>query len=247
MSVSNDALTWLDQVLAVPTVGVQIVPNFRMASQLAQSAAPVIDSIFGEEGEINLDAKNPFQLSFRTKTGFSFNLSPTDLVVAFNYAVVSKRRAGSLPAVEEIRIRPYTTILEETGERIRDVLRTLSACHEINAMRIGIVAAARVDKGALPPGVQDLVEDLGKPWGTPVVKANSSLLVNLLENQEATDRCHHTITFDDAREPKEVHVTLDWQRVLNEPKRMAGGDSAAIIVECRKQALAYFQRVGEGL
>ena len=239
-------MRWLDQVLAVPSVGIQIVPNFSTASRYVSAAATLVDEVLEKDHEIIFDAKSPFDFAIRTKAGIGAKISATELVADFSYSVLPKPEAGNLPSFIQVTRRPYTSILDEVVGRLTHVFGTIAKFGAIKIRLFGIVATTRMESGSIPPGLEALTRHLGKPWQSPLVMAKSTLLANLDERDDATDRCHHTIAFDVTKEPKETHFVLDWQRVLREPAVLDADGVRVAFENCRAAALSYFDRVGEG-
>jgi len=147
-------------------------------------------------------------------------------------------------STEPAQLLPYTRILDDTCGYMLRVIKVLYPSEAMLVERVGIMAITDLDKNALPPGIQDRVAGFRRMWDS-LIKVNATLSVDLDKEGTRTDRCHHTISFDDTPESAEVHFTLDWQRYMTPPHRSPADDRGTLLRDCCNEALRHFQTVGE--
>ncbi len=95
----------------------------------------------------------------------------------------------------------------------------------------------------MPPGIQGIIQYLTKPWGEVVDGYALQVIALTNETDHVRDRCIHT--FSRADDPETIPtITLDWQRVLKQP-RPAKGNVEHAAEEGARDALAYFEKLGE--
>jgi len=246
-------MVWLDSLLAVPAIGVRISPDFKEIFDFQRRLEGFLDFLVNEEkfGIEKLEIKSQgiwgYSVSIQ-KTGFSFVLTPNDIIGQYAYEIGQIPKPGGLPTFQLPETMPYSQLLEKISTHVQKVFALIKDLRGFRFDRIGIVANVGSDKESLPPGVLKWIENLSKPWGT-LTKSESLLLAKLHENEEGgyRDQCHHIVKFDDTTPETGIRFTLDWQRVfegsipISEGKGLSGN-----LTSCKNEALTYFQRFGEG-
>ena len=246
-------MIWLDTLLAVPVVGIRMIPDFKELFEFQKRIGNFLDYLKKdkelEKGNIDIRPKEIWGYSISVlKTGFSFTLTPKDIIGQYSYEIKEVTRPGSLPTFEPPETIAYSQLLEKTLTYVQVFLALIKDLKGFQFDRIGIVANVGSDKESFPPGVLRWLEHLSKPWGT-LTKSESLLLANLQENNEAQyrDQCHHVVKFDDTTPEVGVRITLDWQRVFEIPISMSDIEVLPrTLLSCKDEARKYFQNFGEG-
>jgi hypothetical protein len=237
---------WLDRVVARPLIGIQTLPDVTR-SMLVQVLSPVLTQ---HHGNVDVSLGLAGIVEFKLVNGFTLRLTPTDVIVQFDYKTTWESSAGKLKTPVVPEVRPYTELLTQALSITSAVVGAMLASSggsQTSVARVGIVAIADLDPDNLVPGVDLLTTHLGAPWRQRrLAAANATLLANLDEDNEHVERCHHGLVFDQAQPENGLKLTLDWQRAylptLPEPRKRFQGELDA----CRDRALAYFQKIGEG-
>lgn len=246
-------MIWLDSLLAVPAIGIRISPDFKDIFGFQKRLGDFIDFLTREEKfdieklEINTQEIFGYTISFR-KTGFSFVMTPKNIIGQYLYEIDQSPQPGGLPKFRLPEVMPYSQLLEKTFKCVQKLIALMKDLKGFQFDRIGIVANVGSDKDSLPPGVLKWVEHLNKPWGK-LVKSDASLVAQLDKNETEgyNDRCHHNIKFDDATPETGIHFTLDWQRTFNKSILISEGKGLSVLLtSCKAKALDYFQTFGEG-
>jgi len=235
-------MAWLDHVLAIPVIGIQIRPNFALAVKFLELLAPVIDEHSRVAGEIDVEAA-PADLQVGIGHGFRYRLTHDNLVVSFKPAARAEPHAGKFPDIKTPELQPYTKLLREAVEHAERLVQLLGP-KRLEPVRLGIVATTSLDWKALPPGIQAFVDHLGKLWPKGVHRAETNLLNRYVEVDTHADQCHHQVRFDRSSPTGEVTFALDWQRVRKKPSDRAFGLE---LRSAEEAALQYFEEFGSGV
>jgi len=238
------SMSWLDRVIAVPTIGVRFRPWFKSVDHYVAALEPMF-----EELEPNGTAEVQGQvasISFNTKRGLSGKVDSEDIIVNFSYRPVVKENPGAVPFLDyRGPVERYTELLENVEELMGTVCRALLKAPR-QVMRIGVVAEARLDRRSPPPGVDKFVAHLGRPWQNGLSEYNANVSAVLDRGDGAFTRCHHTTVFQEAQENDVLQLKLDWQRVF-EPKREYEAERLIQeVAAARASALDYFESFGRG-
>jgi hypothetical protein len=244
-------MIWLDTLLAVPAIGVRLRPDFKEIFDFQKRLGSFIDFLIREEKfeveKLEIKSQDIWGYSISVqKTGFSFTLTPKDITGQYLYEIHQTARPGGLPTLELPETMPYTQLFEKVFRYLQKVFTLIKDLKGFQFDRIGIVTNIGTDKESLPPGVLKWIENLSKPWGG-LTKSESSLVAKLHENEEGgyLDQCHHNIKFDDTVPEAGIRFTLDWQRIFKKSIFIGEGLSESL-ASCKDEALAYFQKFGEG-
>jgi hypothetical protein len=237
-------MSWLDQVLALPIVGMNTKPNLLAASRFLEVFAPRLDRWTEEEGA-SLDVTvGPVELDVSFPSGFEVRLTDSSIVVSFEPKARRQPRAGKLPEIQVPEVARYSTLLEKARRLARDILDTFanSPTGPLDIRRFGIVAKARLESRALPPGVADFVDALKKALPGRLVKSNTTLVFRVRESEQGHDQCHHSIHFDEP-DAEETRLVLDWQRIYRSALQASANQELDAV---SSSALEYFEQFGSG-
>lgn len=172
--------------------------------------------------------------------------SPESLNVQFMYKQKSVDRPGQFPHLEpHPAVRPYSALLETAFKEISDLINVLIT-NRRTLRRIGIVADSRLDISAPPPGILDLINFLQKPWGCQMDVINGQITPILSKTASQTERCHHTLHYDNTNLPEDLRLKLDWQRNFDEQISVNAQNAIKQVKDAIDAATAYFERFGRG-
>ncbi|NEZ64834.1 hypothetical protein D0962_18920 [Leptolyngbyaceae cyanobacterium CCMR0082] len=239
-------MTWLNNVLAVPTIGIEIEQNLKFLSDYSTIFAPLIQRVSERDGAADYGYEPLKNLSIRSSKGLGYSFTVNNLVVKFNYALSQQTNAGMLPIFDvHNNNKLYTDILQEILQELQVVIEMVSESkHTVSVKRIGVVASASLTLDSAPPGISELIKHLSSLWKKDLIKSETILTPLLLDTDSFQERCHHTLKFDFLSNPEAIDVVLDWQKVFKEPVDLVLSSGA--ISECKDKALEYFEKVAAG-
>lgn len=242
-NMATKAPPWLDSVIGVPTIGIRMVKNWRLAFRYHEIMLPLLDS--WDSAGVGFAVKQPPQggMIIETVDGTTVRLLADAAVVEFKYTFEMdpwKPRERSIP-------QPYSQLLSKTVEAMSEVADTLAARAPLLVDRVGVVATTQMHPDTAPPGVQKLIHHYEASWSGLMRKVDANVLVVISTGDDAT-QCHHRLVLD--RTAPDVNpnleLTLDWQRLLAGGQKFTAASTRRTIESCAGEALAYFQTVGEG-
>ena len=242
---------WLDNVRAVPTVGISWKPTYETESNVLDQMRPMIyrweDA--GIVRGVTADSEKASVAVQRTD-GLLITLSTQSLVCQFIYEN-SIENHGDLaaPVVKELRpLSPYADLLSEVKTLLHDVLPELMQSKggiRRRPHRVGVVADGTVKGDILPPGFESYLHHLGEPWEQDDVEINGNIIATLSKSDLEREVCHHVLKR--SRNVEEtVAFKLDWQRYFSEPQSLQPKAVWAIVDESVAKALDYFGKFGTG-
>ncbi|UBF26204.1 hypothetical protein K9N68_32625 [Kovacikia minuta CCNUW1] len=170
--------SWLDNFLAVPMVGFQIRPNFRILFNYQNILAPLLEEIYSTYDSVTFETQGTSAFTVKSKSGFYYELSPDNIVIKFTYLVPEERRVGQIPTLKEVHPQAYSQLLINLALEVKKVLMFFVE-NEILVRRVGVVAELSMSRDSIPPGITNLIEYLSKPWGSSLIKCNAALTPNL--------------------------------------------------------------------
>jgi hypothetical protein len=238
-------MLWLDSVLAVPAIGIRIDVKINEINRFQENMIQFMDYLKNRYDVIEVKRKAVFGYAVNTP-GPSFVLAPNNIVAEFEYNIEQKEISGDFPIIEKPELKLYSEILQMLSDDIHNLFGIFKNIKNITYDRIGIVAKTNLSKESIPPGILTWIDYLGKPWGTKLLKSESTFFLRLLELDNYFNQCHHLIKFDETLEDKGFDFKLDWQRAYKE-KLIFNYDK--IIFElnsCISEAKDYFERFGAG-
>lgn len=243
----NYPMSWLNNFLAVPAVGIQIRADYKNFINYPYTVIPLIEEMTLKEESITVEDNRVQGFVIKLDSGFTYKLLPNNILVDFTYQIKESRLPGKMPVLDEVTLDLYTNLLKNIATKLKVILRLLIEKNELYFLRIGIVAAINTDRDLIPPGISLLIDHLSKPWNTPLEICNAVLTFKLEEKDLVLERCHHTVQFDNTANPGAIGISLDWQRILKSGYSLVTKDMIdKEIDDCCASALKYFEVVGEG-
>jgi hypothetical protein len=212
--------TWLDQVVATPTVGVHVDTNWRTQDDYLRCLRPLIRQ-WASQGDLQLTNEPLGTQEFRTADGYLYKAGVDNLVVAFTYSanVKGPTRGPALPEVVYHReFLAYRELLTDLLSKMQGLSDAVFDSEERVVRRIGVVAQCQIAREDCPPGVVSLLNHLGKPWDRDLEACDAKLLAVLSECDDSYDRCHHVVVMQQTQSGPAVRLNVDWQRVFKTPK-----------------------------
>lgn len=238
-------MLWLDSVLSVPAVGIRIDLDIREIINFRDNVVPFFAYLKDKYNFIEIKQKEIVGYVIDTPSP-SFQILPKNIVADYEYNVTKKDISGDFPVIEKPELIIYSDILNMLLEDIKYIINILKGIKDITYDRIGIVAKANLSKDSIPPGVITLIEYLGKPWGTKLLKSESLFFLRFLETDKYYDQCHHLIKFDETVPEKGYELKLDWQRLYKYKLNIDFDKVASELESCRLEAGKYFEKFGAG-
>lgn len=242
-------MIWLDGVFAVPVIGIRLKPNFREFTAYENCFYLFVDYLH-ERKEYDLaitETPNSFGHSvLLKKSGFTFQINLTNIVVGFTYEIGEEKHPGGLPSFVVPGLKTYTEVIKNILDYLEIILNLTKDLKKFKYDRIGIVADANLNKESFPPGLNKWISHLGKPWEEQLVKTEALVLAKLLEEETYFDQCHHHLKFNEENQESGFELKLDWQRNFKEPPPLDSKKTLEQVVSCKDAAIEYFGRFGEG-
>jgi hypothetical protein len=96
---------WLDNVLAVPLIGVRVKPDFTRSAKYEELLGPLLNALFQKNAGLTIEPRQGHVMGFITPDGFQHRLTADDIAVQFKYPRPSPDTAGISPADAKRRIR----------------------------------------------------------------------------------------------------------------------------------------------
>jgi hypothetical protein len=236
-----ETISWLDQVLATPIIGLRFEPNYKLFAKYEELLAPFLDLI-AKNGEIRI-ARKDTSMRIIDSTGFQYYLKPDEIICAFKYQILEEKKGGSFPKQTPPAIENYSVLLERSW---KEIFKLLSSFPKLSLKRIGIVATCDLTAIALPPGIKLYRDHLSAPWSQPLVASAGTQTALIKEGDDSRDLCHHSITFDTASAADDLDFVLDWQRIFKTPFEVDGDNIKSNGKNWTSEAIEYFNRFGSG-
>lgn len=240
-------MTWLDHIVAVPTIGARVRPNYALLNpeRVGEFVATLPD---GENARAELSASD---MKFRTSDGVRIVVQPTDVAVEFQYGVSEEKVPGELSRMNVPDVQPYSSLRMLVNERFCSLVEYLAPRlgTPLHTSRIGLLTKVTLLKDDAPPGLQDYLGHIQTYWNESDVVATESRNVVVLNRDDLgkfLDRCHHTLKFD-FDESEEINLNLDWQRVYDEPLELDGSSVGEVVSDLSTTAERYFEEFAEGM
>jgi hypothetical protein len=241
-------MSWLDRVLAVPVIGIRFRPWFKTASDYARALEAFFEDL-EPDGAADVQAQVA-DLEFRDRKGLRGTVSSTELILRFAYRPEMTEKPGQVPQLHyPAPIERFTTVLQTVERAFGSTAKALITQRRPVA-RIGIVAEARLERHALPPGAERFLSHLSRPWGEGLQEGKVSLSAVLQKGEGWVQRCHHKLEFSDAPASGDptgiLALGLDWQQVYQPMQAMTADELIRATAACREAALLYFEKFGRG-
>lgn len=241
-------MSWLDQVVAVPSIGCRFGPKLRSASRMIDELTPYFDELSEQDGAIQFDQEGPLTLKFQTeRTGFSYVLEPSDIIVEYRYPTYEKRTPEALPQQKyRTSMRDFSDLLDELYERYVHLVEFVLRDEDRKLARTGFIANCLLDLDEPPPGVQDLIQHFGRPWPGGVHRMEARFLGVLEESEEHTSQCHHHIKFNRSAEEPILELALDWQRRYEKLPMVSSRQFEDRLYADLDAATNYYEKIAKG-
>lgn len=240
-------MSWLNQTLATPTVGVRFGHRFRPAQLVLSDLEQFLDDLAEAAGSFNCQENPPFGIEIAAGDGFQYKITYRELIASYSYRRSESSVPGELPDVAFGSIKPFTELMDELFERVERILPGILNEKGRSLARMGIVADAEMKLESPPPGVEQLLEHLRGFWPGELRKTNSQFLAMLRDEDTLHEQCHHHLRFSVPDEPELLGIKLDWQRVFSEPTEFSRKQIVDQLDECRDLALDYFDNFAAGV
>lgn len=239
-------MSWLDKVLAVPTVGCGFKPIAQFSTDTLASLRPLILKHNKTEAAAAIKIVDPLHVEVKT-AGIIYAVSNESFSAQYHYAIDLVDRPGEIPELRpRVPIDRYTNLLENVLSAWGEMVDLLLATETRSVIRIGVVAQCKLDGQSLPPGVSAFIEHQQKPWGhRPLEKCQIHIISTIGESEVGRDRCHHILDVNVDRK-NDVRLILDWQRILPEAIEFRANKLRDITQRSVPTALEYFETFGKG-
>lgn len=239
-------MSWLDNMICVPAIGVQVVPDFRASANYRHLMAPLAEEIQKEYGSARLsfsEAINVFLTS--DNDGFLYRATLNELAVEYKYKVKEIKTPGQFPVFKEIDARAYTDLLDLNVSRIINLIDKLSESCVFQCKRIGIVAEADTTLEAIPPGISDFLSQADSMYRDELDSFKVDFTGTITRNEDYTERCIHALQYDGSGDSESIRIRMDWQRIFIQQPKLDSKTASKNIIKCKERALQYFQSIGE--
>ena len=240
-------MLWLDGLLALPAIGIRIVPNFKEIQVFNNALNDFINYLAKEYSDLEIEVNGIWGYSVTAKKeGSIFLLTQNKIAMRCGYHIEKKARPGKLPRFEMPELKSYSENFDLLVGHFDRLLKSFEILENFQFNRIGIVAEANTSKDLLPPGAEKWIQTLEKSLGGTLTHSKTSLLSKISDSEEHFEQCHHIIDFDDYRPEFGIHLKLDWQRSFKKPTTLKRNNSLKLIESCKKEAFVYFEKFAEG-
>ncbi len=237
---------WLDSVLAVPSIGLQLRVPPSVVRRANHDFGAFLDHLHLEHDQLlvseGANASTPDGFSYR----LALDASGYHVIVQFQHKALEDRDPGELPGLSFQMANTSTTeLIDIAHKRLRKLVALTKALDGAALKRIGLNVRVQMSLDQLPPGVVRFRNALASPWetnqGGELRKSNTNLLVRLKQHSsdERWEQCHHGLDFEVDGKIREYTCLLDYQRVWKESTPLSEGlGSLDKFIEI---ALRYFQ------
>lgn len=239
-------VSWLDQTVAVPTIGVKYRQNYQHIFDYPSVVLKTVTKDLGIGERHFFRQKNAYEFSIDLQNGYVVTVNQERMVFRFQYTTEERRTPGKLPSFEGVDELPYAHLLGETAKNASLIMESLATLHEIEFKWVGIVANVSLDKNVLPQGVSNFIKSLGSVWGKMPVEVDGRITIAVNDRDDYYDRCHHQTIFREEQSPDEVVLILDWQRVHRDFHAVPKTRIKQTLLEWAADAVAYFDKFGQG-
>lgn len=239
-------MSWCDKLASTPTVGLKLNPSFVPAEHMLSAMAPLLSTFLdGDKPTFNIETLEAFSLVFNTDEGYKYSFDSISNTVGFNHRVRAKPSSAGPPVVEFIsKPAPYTELLLEVIKRLRHAVDRIPDINQRAVRRVGIVSFTQVEIGDAPPAIQNLIDEISRPFGGHE-HMNVSVASSLPSDDKFTHRCIHTIIVPED-ESGLITLQLDWQKILKHPSTVPSTNVERLLNQSMDEALKYFETVAEG-
>jgi hypothetical protein len=228
-------------------VGFTLDWHFAGNNSLWAAFSPILDKeVSNEKATFAITQNEPFSIGFHTDSGFHYSADPSKVVVGFQHRLKVKPVSGGTPTMEMLsHPRPFSQLLPEVCEKLRAAALVLPGSKTRKITRIGVVTNTLVDVEDAPPGIGNLIDYVGRPWGERVDIFSFQIVTELGDAVGWKDRCVHNLT---KPEDPQALVTLsfDWQRTFTTGQAITVASLGNILARAQADSMAYFEELAEG-
>ncbi len=240
-------MSWLDGVLAVPTIGVHTKIEYDSVMNFEGNVGKFAYKLENSGEKFRIERKELWGYEITCDSGYAFLINRNNFVASFKYLFIEKDQPGALPHMEVPQVLSYTEICSQIEDYIDNLFVAFNNIPEMVYDRIGIVTSANLEKTTTPPGVKKWLEYLGRPWAGDLVDINAKICTNLSNDGDYADRCHHSIEYASEKvEETGFRIILDWQRKFNKKQSISVGNFKDRIGVCKNKAFEYFEKFAQG-
>lgn len=241
-------MSWCDKLASTPTVGFRLSTHFAPSDILLNALSPILDRSSEEEARnTTIDqSTRQFSTGFTISDGFTYSVDEAKVSVQFNHRAKFRPVSGGPPIMEMLSTpRPFTTLLPEVSKRLIEATLLLPEVARRTVRRVGIVSTTPIAADDAPPGINRLIEYLGRPWKGLLESFNVAIHATINETPVFVDRCLHTLV---KPEEKGELLTLqfDWQRTFKDEWTVKKPDLERALDDANTNSLRYFEELAEG-
>ena len=120
-------MSWLDNCIAIPTCGIDIVPNFFATPKYPEIFAPLLTKIYEENEKVICDYDKQIQFVINSPDGYVYTFSSSKMLVGYRYFQQEEKVAGGFPELVTPDTIAYSELLEYTILKIKSVIEYYSA------------------------------------------------------------------------------------------------------------------------
>lgn len=236
---------WLNNVRAVPSIGIRYPLSIDTSSSIVQRLKPLLTR-WHSNRPLKIETQTDNSVKIERQDGIEVIVGNYKLACKYYYVseVVEKGYLEPILRYPNPRL-PYvevcqqlqTALLEVYGELCKDGNRVIEFA--------GVVAEGNLDPDGLPPGFAKLFDYVGRPWELGLSELSGRFLSVVGESGENLDRCHHVVN-KKAGDEDVVDFKLDWQRVWKSPEAKSPSKMKEVLEESVSAAVEYFGRFGMG-
>ena len=220
----------------MPTLGFAFNPVIRHGAFLWRDLEELTTRWSHEPFQVS--DLEPMKIRIERSSGVHCTIDQQNIVVGFSYPVAVTEDGRQIAFVKVGEKRAFTDLLPLVRETAADVCGVLIKKRLVS--RIGVVANVKLPPDAPPPGVEQYLHHLGRPWRS----APEAVVSRVTARLSTTERCHHQVQWQ--TESTALALNLDWQRLCEPPKEVDAKSLEKLAVEACDSALQYFDKFGEG-
>jgi hypothetical protein len=242
-------VSWCDKLASTPGIGIKLDKSFGPIATMLEPLTPIISTwVDKDKAAFSVDHQDLFNCTLTTFDGYQYIMGPEQLSVEFKHRLRLKAQSAGPPSAELLsRPLPYTDLLPQVGKKLLVLTELVTTDRPRKLSRIGVISTTVVSEDEVPPGIARFLKHVAKPWKTSLEYFNMEVTTKLakVKGTARYDRCIHVISKPDDRENL-VTIRLDWQRYFDEGKALSMTALPELLVTAQKDALAYFEDIGEG-
>lgn len=240
-------MSWCDKLASTPTIGIGFEPFHVSSATVLDLIAPLLNKL-GDEKEpgYTIEKLDALGILLTQDAGFQYGIDSRRMFIEFKHRMKVRPVSGSAPRLDMIsKPEPFTKMIAHLQSRIVELYSLLDAKGVRALLRIGVVSTTIVDRKEIPPGIEKFISYLQAPWGAKSESLNFSLMGDLNDEAEWSDRCHHTVS-DIENEKGMLSLKFDFQRTFKAPVATKSAKLDELLPIVTESALEYFESLAEG-